>query len=209
MALPLLALLLLGLVSNANLWDVRDPILLGTLHFNQGNHLLNRDEFDRADSLYHGDGWESLNPGYWQVQDGALRRRFQTSGIGLPGWAPSHWFPWHYETHVGKPMPMEFDPSLPFGMIWRRDWKLTGNYAIRIEGTIRALPPAADKPGRRDQLPGYGLMGICFGGESLYESWRGGPARWGKNKAWLESGHASWVAAWRDDGSFGIYDHVT
>ena len=52
-------------------------------------------------------------------------------------------------------------------------------------------------------------MGICFGGESLYESWRGGRPRWGKAAAWLKSGHASWMAAWRDDGSFGIYDHAT
>jgi len=36
--------------------------------------------FPKTDSLYHGDGWESLNPGYWQIQDGALRRRFHHYG---------------------------------------------------------------------------------------------------------------------------------
>ena len=47
------------------------------------------DDFGRPDSLYHGDGWESLNPGYWQIADGGLRRRIQTSGIGYTSWAPS------------------------------------------------------------------------------------------------------------------------
>ncbi|NRB76931.1 MAG: twin-arginine translocation signal domain-containing protein, partial [Verrucomicrobiales bacterium] len=25
------------------------------------------DDFSRADSLFHGSGWESLNPGYWKI----------------------------------------------------------------------------------------------------------------------------------------------
>ena len=41
-------------------------------------HLL--DSFERADSLYHGDAWESINPGYWQITDGKLRRRLKNSG---------------------------------------------------------------------------------------------------------------------------------
>lgn len=168
------------------------------------------DDFERPDSLYHGDGWESLNPGYWQIQDHTLRRRFQTRGTAYTTWAPSLWFPWHYETHTDRRMPMEFDPSLPFGMIWRRDWKLGGNYTIRMEGTVKGLPPRpADEHQWRRQEQGYAVMGICFGGQSLYESWRGGRPRRGSNPAWLASGNGSWMAAWRDSGVFGIYDHAT
>lgn len=152
------------------------------------------DDFDRPDSLYHGDGWETLNPGYWKIENGALRRRLKNVGDR----ARATGFPFHYETHRGKPMPIEYDPSLPFGMIWRRDWKLRGNYTIRIEATIRALPPSPPgEPKWRQEKAGYGLMGICFGGECLFESWRGGG----------RSGDASWMALWRDNGDFGVYDH--
>ena len=27
------------------------------------------DDFQRDDTFYHGDGWESLNPGYWKIED--------------------------------------------------------------------------------------------------------------------------------------------
>jgi len=175
-----------------------------------GRPWITIDDFNRSDSLYHGDGWESLNPGYWKIENRALRRRLHNTGVGYTDWAPSFWFPWHYETHLKKPMPMEFDRSLPFGMIWCRDWKLTGNYAIRIEATVRALPPVLNgEPKWRQDRKGYALMGICFGGQSLYESWRGGGPRWQKNPEWLDSGNASWMAAWRDDDRFGLYDHAT
>ncbi len=52
LALPLTALLLLGLLCNANLFQVRDPMLLGTLHFNLGNHHLNKKDFDLAEISY-------------------------------------------------------------------------------------------------------------------------------------------------------------
>ncbi len=154
------------------------------------------DDFRRPDSLYHGDGWESLNPGYWKVQGGALRRRLQNRGDR----ARATGFPFHYETNQNRPMPTEYDPSLPFGMIWRRDWRLGGNYAIRVEATVRGLPPSpADNRDWKQHQPGYALMGLCFGGRSLYESWQGG----GK------SGNAAWYAAWRDNHLFGIYDHAS
>ncbi|MEM0969939.1 MAG: twin-arginine translocation signal domain-containing protein, partial [Verrucomicrobiota bacterium] len=38
------------------------------------------DDFSRPDSLYHGVGWETQNPGYWQIQGGALRRRLKNVG---------------------------------------------------------------------------------------------------------------------------------
>jgi tetratricopeptide (TPR) repeat protein len=61
LALPLIALALLGLFCNANLFQVRDPILLGTLHFNLGNHHLNQKDFDLAEASY-GESLR-LNPG--------------------------------------------------------------------------------------------------------------------------------------------------
>jgi len=33
------------------------------------------DDFNRPDTPYHGISWETLNPGYWKIEDGALRRR--------------------------------------------------------------------------------------------------------------------------------------
>ena len=38
------------------------------------------DDFLREDTFYHGDGWESLNPGYWKIEKNALRRRIRTRG---------------------------------------------------------------------------------------------------------------------------------
>ena len=32
------------------------------------------------DSLVHGPEWESLNPGFWQIKDGSLRRRLKNYG---------------------------------------------------------------------------------------------------------------------------------
>ncbi len=52
LAPPLIVLLLLGLLCNAGLFDVRDPVLLGTLHFNLGNHHLNKEDFDLAEAAY-------------------------------------------------------------------------------------------------------------------------------------------------------------
>ncbi len=67
------------------------------------------------DSLSVGPGWESLNPGFWQVSDGAVRRRFGNYGER----ARNTGFPFHYESHGrnGGTMPVEYDPSLPPGTL--------------------------------------------------------------------------------------------
>ena len=140
------------------------------------------DNFERGDSFYHGHGWESLNPGYWKLEGNALRRRIRTRGDK----ARHTGFPFH------KYMETEYESRPPYGMIWRRDWKLKGNYRVSIDAVVRALPGRAPEPG-------YSLMGICFGGRTLFESWNGGG----------EEGDACWYAAWRDDGGFGVYDHTT
>jgi len=158
------------------------------------------DDFDRPDSYYHGDGWQSLNPGYWKVEDGALRRRLSHCGDDRP----TNWFPWHWESHPlvrgQSDMPTDTDPSLPFGMIFRRDWKLSGDYAIQVDATVRGLTPTGgDLPDWKQHQPGYGLMGIAFGSQCQHESWAGGG----------EPGDAAWMACWRDDERFGVYDHAT
>ncbi len=140
------------------------------------------DDFRRPDSFYHGDGWESLNPGYWKIQSNALRRRIRTRGDR----ARRTGFPFH------RYMETDYETRPPFGMIWRRDWKLRGNYRLTIDATVHS-PPG------RDPEPGYSLMGICFGGRTLYESWNGA----GK------PGDVCWYAAWRSDGTFGVFDHTS
>lgn len=156
--------------------------------------------FDRADSLYHGDEWESLNPGYWEVRDKAFRRRIHSFGDR----ARNTGFPYHYETHGERfgsySMPVDYDPSLPPGLIWHRQWRLEGNYKLRIEGRIIAEahgPSEGDSPEWNMYTPGYGFLGAAFGSSTLYESFG-----FGGNNA-----KAAWIAAWSDDGYFSIREH--
>jgi hypothetical protein len=156
-----------------------------------GNAVL-LDDFQRDDTFYHGDGWESLNPGYWKIQDKVLRRRIRTRGDR----ARKTGFPYHYSTHQRNNgvMETEYLSSPPYGMIWRRDWSLTGGYTVAAKLRVVALP----KPTEGFQVePGDGLMGICFGAKTRMESWYGGS----------REGQACWYAAWRDNQLFGIYDH--
>lgn len=162
------------------------------------------DDFDRPDSLYHGHKWESLNPGYWKVENKALRRRLRNRG----DWVQEVEFP--FRTLLEKDstysirsqtLPLDYPPSLPFGMIWRRDWELGGNYVICLEAEIKALPPLPEETEKsKEYAPEYSLVGICFGGRSLLESWKGGAG---------SNGYAAWMALWRAGGRFGIYTHAT
>ena len=140
------------------------------------------DDFQRPDSFYAGHGWHSLNPGYWEIRDKALRRRIRTRGDR----ARKTGFPFHAY------METEYEVLPPHGMIWRRDWKLERNYAVSADITIHEAP-------RKTPEPGYSLGGVAFGARTLYESWDF-PAK---------RGDACWFAAWRDDGRFGVYDHAT
>ena len=115
------------------------------------------DDFQRPDSTYHGDAWETLTPGHWRLQSRALRRDLRNA------------------------------PDPPYGMIWNRHWELEGNYRIEADFTVR-------QAGSGD---GHELLGICFGGSSLYEGWRGGG----------QPGDACLYCAWRGNGAFGLYDH--
>ena len=146
-------------------------------------------DFDREDSRYHGHGWESLSPGYWMLEDKALRRRLKNLGNRNPITS----YPWHW-SHGGKEIENRMGgglPDLPMGMIWRRDWSLTGNYSLRTAITIRDINPEG-----RGEKGGY--FGLAFGGESLFESreYRGAP-----------KGASSWMAIWEKDGIFKLTEH--
>lgn len=144
-----------------------------------------------VDSLHHGSGWETLNPGYWQRKDGALRRRIRNYGDR----ARATGFPFHYETHQrnGGKMPVDYDPSLPPGVIYRNEWKLEGAWSITATFTYHGnvdVKREGDSDDWQMYQPGYSLMGLAFGSKNLFESY---------NKV----RNASFVG-WTDDGKFGF-----
>ncbi len=156
--------------------------------------------FEGPDSLYHGDAWESLNPGFWQIRAKALRRRFHNYGDR----ARRTGFPYHYETHGNRlgsySIPVEYDPSLPPGLLWHRRWRLGGNYTLGVQGRVHAEshgPREGDGEKWRMYQPGYGLLGLAFGSATLYESYGMGG----------RDGKAAWIAGWTDDGYFGVREH--
>ena len=151
-----------------------------------------RIQFNQPDSLVAPPDWESLNPGYWQIKDGALRRRFGNYGER----ARSTGFPFHYETHRrnGGVMNTDYDPSPPIGVIYRRDQKYSeGRYTISATFTFRGVADVrreGDSDDWKMFQPGYGLMGIALGAKSVFESY-------GKVRN-------STVIGWSDDGQFGF-----
>lgn len=148
-------------------------------------------QFKGPDSLFHGTGWETLNPGYWQIKNGALRRRLRNYGDR----ARATGFPYHYETHRrnGGVMDMDYDPSLPVGVIYRRDWKLTGSWEMSATFTYMGKVDVRREGDAEDWAmyqPGYGLMGLAFGAKGLFESY-------------TRLRNAS-LLVWTDDGKFGF-----
>ena len=144
--------------------------------------------FDGPDSEFHGHGWESLNPGYWHIRDGALRRRL----VNVGDRARSTGFPFHAMTHGGT-FRTEYDPSLPSGILYRNDWKLSGGYSITGMFTYkggRPPIPAGDAPEWKMHSPGNGWLGIAIGARSLFESY-------------TRIRHAIQIV-WSDDGSLRL-----
>ncbi|MEL6105900.1 MAG: hypothetical protein AAFU85_07685, partial [Planctomycetota bacterium] len=147
--------------------------------------------FSGPDSLCLGAGWETLNPGYWQIKEGALRRRILNYGDR----ARSTGFPFHYETHQrsGGIMPLEYDPSLPAGIVYRNDWKLSGAWSISGRFTYQGevdVRRDGDSEQWKMYQPGYGRMGLAFGAKNLLESYS-------------KARHVEQVC-WSDDGKFGF-----
>ncbi|MFT5131014.1 MAG: hypothetical protein ACI8W8_004647 [Rhodothermales bacterium] len=102
-------------------------------------------------------------------------------------------FPYRYETHKRSQMPVEYDPSLAAGVIYRRGYKLAGAYQIHARFTYHGQADVhreGDAEDWRMCQPGYGLMGIAIGSKSLFESY-------GKIR------NAS-IIGWQDDGKFGV-----
>lgn len=144
--------------------------------------------FATADSLVHGPEWESINPGYWKVSGGSLRRRLTNVGDR----ARRTGFPFHY-LNRGQKMETEYDPSLPAGIIHLREWDLRGSYALTATMTVKALrpdAPEADSPDWKMYQDGYGLMGIALGSKSLLESY--------------SNIRNSIQVVYRDDGKFAV-----
>lgn len=135
-----------------------------------------RQTFSGPDSLFHGPDWETQNPGYWQIRDGALRRRLTNVGDR----ARRTGFPFH-SSHGSNPkgpgkMEVEYDPSLPAGYLWRRDWKLKGDFTVEMDGVFRGARPS-DIPEEDDAEwkmynPGHGWCGIALGGKGLFEGYQ-------------------------------------
>ena len=124
-------------------------------------------EFQVADSLVHPPGWETLNPGYWQIKNGALRRRLKNVGDR----ARSTGFPFHAMSK-GRTMDTQYDPSQPTGIIYRKaDAK--GAYTVWARFVYHGCPiqPAdGDDPDWKMYRDEYSLMGIAIGAKSLFES---------------------------------------
>ena len=153
----------------------------------KSNQFVVVDNFQRVNSFYHGDGWESLTPGYWKLENNALRRRFSTRGDK----ARDTGFPFHVTQNDGRScnsetnqcfaLETDYETRSPYGMIWRRDWKLKGNYRVSIDAVVHSLPSEG-------QEASYSLLGICIGGQTLFESWNGAG----------DEGDSCWYVSWRD-----------
>ena len=144
-----------------------------------------------SDSLCHGPGWETFNPGFWQIKDGNLRRRIKNYGDR----ARSTGFPFHYETHgrEGGVMSVDYDPSLPPGVLYRNDWKLTGSWSVSARFTYHGeadVKREGDDEAWKMYSPGYSMIGIAFGAKNLFESYN-------------RVRNTSFVG-WTSDGKFGF-----
>ncbi|MFT5301698.1 MAG: hypothetical protein ACI87E_000139 [Mariniblastus sp.] len=125
--------------------------------------------FAQSDSRVHGSDWQTLNPGYWKIENGALRRRLSNYGDR----ARRTGFPFHAETH-GFEFKTEYDPSLADGIIYSNHWNLKGSYSIKSAFTFRGPRPESqdgDDPSWQMYQPGYGLMGVAVGSSSVFESY--------------------------------------
>ena len=153
-------------------------------------------DFKKPDSLYHGDEWESLNPGYWQIKNNALRRKLVNMGDRARGTG----FPYHYKT-AGKKINTKYDPSAPYSMLWRRDWYMKDSFTIKAEFVIKgyAEKRLEDDASWRMHQKGFGVFGLAIGSKTQFEAGiitNSSP----KDKAIL--------ALWKDDDTFSLGYHV-
>lgn len=125
--------------------------------------------FTGPDTDFHGHQWQTLNPGFWKVEEGALRRRLQNYGDR----ARRTGFPFHGETN-GFDFKTDYDPSLPTGVLYSTEWHLENQYSIQARFTYRSKRlqvPDGDDPQWAMHQDGFGLMGVALGGGSVLESY--------------------------------------
>ena len=131
------------------------------------------DNFQRKDSLYHGDDWESLNPGYWEIKDNSLIRRLKNVGEK----ARKTGFPYHYETHKHgghSSMPVDYDASLPEGILWHRKWNMKGDFSVSAEFVYTSEKRSSEEDEKADWKmfqSGYAFIGLAVGAKSLFEGY--------------------------------------
>ena len=126
-------------------------------------------QFNGPDSDFHGHQWQSLNPGYWKIENGALRRRLHNYGDR----ARRTGFPFHAETNEFE-FKTDYDPSLPTGILYATSWDLSDEYTLKVKFTFRKGRlelQEGDDPGWKMYQDGYGLMGVAIGGRSQLESY--------------------------------------
>ena len=152
--------------------------------------------FNAPDSLYHGDQWESLNPGYWQIKGNAIRRRLVNVGDRCRRTG----FPYHYKND-GKSMNTSYDPSAPFGMLWRREWYMKGSFGIKAEFVMKgyAEKRPEDDANWKMYQKGFGAFGLAIGAKTLFEAGIRTNASPDKK---------SIMAVWKDDDTFSLGYHV-
>ena len=143
-----------------------------------------------------GSCWEGLNPGYWRVKNGRLRRAITAVGDR----ARNTGFPFHYESAVAPDgeITRSYDPSLPMGIIWNRQWKLSESFGIRLSAVVKRLTARQrDDDDERWLMYGqsYGLFGISFAGQTQFESFYPSP-------------DAAPTALMFEDGRYGIYRYL-
>ena len=126
-------------------------------------------KFSGPDSLFYGHEWQSLNPGFWKIENGSLRRRVSNFGDR----ARSTGFPFHAATHGWK-FETEYDPSLLPGLVYWSQWKLKNKFSVSAKFTYRAARPEpkdGDDAKWKMYRDGFGQMGIAIGAKNLQESY--------------------------------------
>jgi hypothetical protein len=139
--------------------------------------------------------WESLNPGYWKIFDGRLRRA--TTAFGDR--ARNTGFPFHYEsrTNPNGKMSVDYDPSLPLSIMWNRKWKLAKQFSVQLTVQVHqltSLQQPDDDPNWKMYQPNYGLFGIALGGKTQFEGF-------------YASADACPLFVVKENGVFGLMHH--
>lgn len=160
--------------------------LSGLTSLSQAEEVQTTVDFKQKDSMVHPEGWESLNPGYWQIKNNALRRRLHNLGDR----ARRTGFPFHHATHKNKgAYKTEYDASLPKGILYRREWNMKSDFSIQAEFRYlsdRPKPENDQEKSWKMYNDGWGLLGLAFGSDSVFNSY-GSKERMAVTVGWDDS----------------------